>query len=877
MPVQVSAAALRQYAVCAQILAIEVEADPEPATSQLFHHIKNRQFPPSHSVTEPAGFPPSTVERSSYPLPDRPPLLVGRDEELAILAEKLIDPAVRLVTLVGPGGIGKSSAALWATRELSSRFRDGVAMVLLADTPTLSEAPITILRNLGLESRADSSPQAQLFTHLGEKQLLLILDNFEHLLPDTNLVVDLLRSCPHLTLLVTSRERLGLTGEWLLPLEALTYPAAAPKPDPDQSTAAWYSALELFQVCARRLQPAFRIDARNFDDVAHICRMVDGLPLAVEMAASWIRAVPVAVIAHEIQSNQGFLISTSRDRPARHHSIEAVLDHSWEMLSSGERSRLCQLTDFRGGFCVDAAAFVAGATPFHLLRLVDTSWIALSKSGRYSMHNLAQQYASEKARTYAVDRDEESYENVRLRHAQYYASHPVGKYAWHFSPTISEVRATITAELDNFTVAFRFALDYHCWAVVDALADSLWIAAYNWWSPEMEDLLSLAVSTLQRALNTQQEAHAVIEMALAKVLCTKGELINLTGEVQQSIALLTECRDILMRQSQSSGAPATLLPYVNTTLGNFHHDLGEFATARRYLDEALASYELDENAPGQRRAQLYLLLLLDRVGEFQRAEELACRIFGPTPSVPSAKRAGAERAYARILAQQGKYDEAWHILVDALGFTSSRWRSHALLQMGIVARGKGNNGQASQLLHEGLAIAREADDRPAMSDILAELGRTQLKMGDQERAGRHFAQSLQIAEEIDRARTIVVAQTGLGRVATAAGAFDLARTYFRKTVARNWEMGTLPDLMDALVGVAELALAEGRPDLAMDLLLPAETHCTAPHETRQQAQALRTAVYHPRTSQITKTTDERDSADLNRIVSAVEHYLRDSH
>src|SRR5262245_11067224 len=341
------------------------------------------------SATPPAGLPLRTEASLADHLPSPPTPFVGRSEEMALLRQRLDDPDCRLLTLVGPGGIGKTRLAVEAAHKQRAHFVHGAHFVSLA----LVNSPDLFLFAVGnvLEFLFDGqqAPIVQLINYVRDKRLLLLLDGFEHLLDAVPLLADLLAGAPHLKLFVTSRERLNLQGEWTLPIEGLDYPR-----DTGHDHFERYSAVQLFVQAARQSQPGFSLNS-DAPGVLHICQLVEGIPLAIELAAAWVRLLPCAQIAERLASSLDFLASPVRNAPERHRSLRVVFDHSWALLSSIEQTALAKLSVFRGSFDLEAAEAVGGASLLVVASLVDKSLLRTDSTGRYALHELLRQYAAE--------------------------------------------------------------------------------------------------------------------------------------------------------------------------------------------------------------------------------------------------------------------------------------------------------------------------------------------------------------------------------------------------------------------------------------------------------------------------------------------------
>lgn len=312
--------------------------------------------------------------------------LIGRDRELLELKRLLRER--RLVTLAAQGGMGKTHLAMQAALEVAHLYRDGAYFVALAGLEQAEQLPGRLLQEFGLKTLHD--PQQGLVEHLKGRQVLLVLDNFEQLLEAGEFLRALLQALPGLTLLVTSRERLGLAEEWVLPLEGL----ALPEGDADSP------AMRLLLQALRRVNPSLRLGPAELEAARRVCRAVEGLPLGLELAAAWAKVLSLGEIAEEIEKNLGFLRSPEGDeaRPERHRSLRAVFESSWQLLHPEEQRVLARLAVFRGGFDREGAAQVAGASVSGLLGLVNLSLVQRDPhhGGRYLMHELLRQFAHDK-------------------------------------------------------------------------------------------------------------------------------------------------------------------------------------------------------------------------------------------------------------------------------------------------------------------------------------------------------------------------------------------------------------------------------------------------------------------------------------------------
>jgi predicted ATPase len=391
--------------------------------------------------------------RPSTNLPSPMTAFLGRDPELAELTSMIEREDVRLVTLQGAGGTGKTRLAIEVARTELGRpvFHHGVFLVSLESVSKPNLVMPAIAEALGLDLGSDP-PLGQVMRYLGQRSMLLVLDNVEHVVGVAPDVGVLLEACPNLKVLATSRERLNLQAEWLVPIEGLAYPAA----DETDEAARHYDAVRLFALRAQQHDRGFRLTDDVLPHVLRICRAVEGLPLGLELAATWVHHLRIEEIADDVERGPDMLQADLRDIPQRHRSLRATFERSWSLLADHERTMLRSLSVFRGGFRREAAGAVVAATLPGLARLVDKSMLRATPAGRYDRHPQLLQFMIEH-----LERDPAEAARLRAAHAAYYLrflAERTGELVG--SDGVAAAVDALTEEFPNIRVAWAWAIEH---------------------------------------------------------------------------------------------------------------------------------------------------------------------------------------------------------------------------------------------------------------------------------------------------------------------------------------------------------------------------------------------------------------------------------
>lgn len=818
-------AALAQYEACRRALAQELDVEPTRETIALYERIR------------------AAASARRHNLPAQPTPFIGREKELAQVLGLLDDPTCRLLTLTGPGGIGKTRLALQAATARLEAFLEGVYFVSLTEASCIGSLVSAIADALHL-SLAGPNPQAQLVDYVREKQVLLILDSFEHLLPHpctkereesegAQLLAEILEKAPEVKLLVTSRERLNLRWEWCFQVEGLAYP--------DDPAEEWesYSAVQLFQKIASRVRRDWEHDRSA---IVRICQLVEGMPLGIELAAAWVQTRTCQEIAHEIEGNLGFLATSRQDVPDRHKSLRATFEHSWLLLTPLEQDALMKLSVFHGGFSRQAAEQVADAPQAILESLISKSLLHSAPPGRYDMHELLGQYAAEK-----LAAAPETQAAMCDRHCAYYLAF-LRRHGTDLTTTgAAQALLAIKTEIENVRMAW-------CWAAahtrLDEIERSLKSLArfYMLAGPyqEGEAAFRFAAEHVRKLVETPDSPHPVARAILSRLLTEQTRFLNGQGMYSQAIAVaqesitLTEIAALqaegylqwgqaLWYQRAYQAAQAQLeralalarsaqLPQVEADalncLGSICWHLSDYTGAGAYIEQALGIFR----NLGDRKGESESLMSFGRVCAYQddyagarNYFEQALRVFDEIGDRRGKSLALVDLGLACNL--QGDYTQARSCYQEALGISREigdrSGQGLVLINLGYVSDQLGDYAEAKACYQRTLRLSREIGDRQGESFALACLCLFSHHLGEDETACEYGQQALLIAQDIGNRHVQGYALTRLGHAlaglehwAKAADAYGQALTLRRELKQPNLAM-------EPLAGLARVALAQG--------------------------------------------------------------------
>lgn len=674
---------------------------------------------------------------------------VGRSVELGRIGELLEQDDCRLVCLVGPGGVGKTRLARRALRQHAAGFPAGAAFVPLEDLSSPGELGGQLARELGIAHGSAVEPLDSVIEFLRARRALLVLDNFEHLAAAAPRLAKLLDACPGVKILVTSRVRTGLPGEWLLPLEGL------PCPEPeDQDRIEAFDAARLFVKAARRFAPSLNpsVEAPSIVD---ICRQVEGLPLALEMAAAWTRFLTCEAIAAELRGGMELLRTVDETRPARHASIEAVFEQSWRLLTPIERGGLARLSVFRGGFTPEAAR--AAGTPLPILGALADKSLVRKDEARIFLHPLVQQMAAARLG------EEEARENAHAAHARYFHQ-LLAQLRGAVEGGDREALQRLDTELENCRVAWR-------WAATHARTD-----------------------------------------ALEKSATTLLHFCDHLGRHEEGLALMREALE-----SPGVAADPKCAALLASFAAHLAYRLDRYAVAEKDATRALATAHSTGQADAELQSLTVLGSLGFRLGRHADARRFFAKALKLTQASGALRKAAAMMANLALVEKAaGHHDESLRHLIESLaqyrGIGDAAGEALTLSNIGSLQVARGHLESARLHLTPALALSERHGLSYNRALILANLAELELKAGNHEAAQRHAVGGIELAEATGNRYLVSFLKLQFARFALRRGDLRGARSEIASAATLAIAIGQPTLLAECAACFGELLAAQGEKD-----------------------------------------------------------------
>jgi len=819
-----------QYQNNQRYLEDELGVDPSEETLALLEEIRRNAKENKALAARFSGYP------HNLPLEATP--FVGRKHEMIALTDSLSTPKSQCITLTGPGGIGKSRLALAVAREQLGLFEHGVFFVPLTSIDSAELLTTSIAEAIGFSFYSSQDPTTLLIDHLRQKQMLLVLDNFEHLLAvgdqAANLLPIILRNAPGVILLVTSRQPLNLRIEQIFELRGLNYPTGKDFTGINQlEEEIDYSAIRLFDQVASHVDSSFSIKD-HWESVIKICQMIEGLPLGIELSASWVRGFAPEKIASQIEQNLDFLATTMRDVPDRHRSIRSVFNHSWKLLSDEEKLILQKLTVFQGSFSREAAEEITGANSDQILSLIDQSLLQRTGKDRFEMHNLLRQFTAEK-----LAQEPNMSQTTRDAHSNYYAKLIQGQELSLHGYNPIEAQNKISVDIENIRASWKWASEHAKIKSLDRAVKGLgrYYDMRSWFA-EGREAFSRAANTLRAITQPKDEFLPV----LAKITNQLGWFEIQLGNYQAAISLI---EDILTELRTNDYLPE--LSGALNTMGSAVYELGKFDIATQYFQESLRTATRGKYLREVAFATNYLGNISRIQGKFSEANQFFER------SLKIHQTMEDEWGLAKVLnnlgsiaGASGDYVEAEEYFQESLlirrKLGDQSGIAGCLHNLSIIAYINEDFPKTKQLREECLAICREIGFAWGISSTLKHLGDVEKAQKNLAQAKIHYLESLAISEQAGDRRSIAFTLNGLGTLALLQKDFLEAEKFLKNALQTANDLELTPLTIDVLIGFAELWLEKAKYEPAYRLLGETLSQLGIEKQTQDKGEQLKTQI-----------------------------------
>ncbi len=857
--------ALALYNQCRQFLNDELGVEPDAETTTLFEQIKEGEL---------TAVPPRSAQTELHHFPTAHTPFIGRQQELDQIMTKLADPGCRVLSLLGPGGMGKTRLTLEIGQQLMdgpSIYRDGVYFISLVNVIDRDLLATTIAQRLDLRLEEQTTPRHQLLAYLRDKDMLLVFDNFEQIEDGASLVDEIVGKAPKVEILVTSREPLNIQVERRQMIGGIDVMGERSE------------AVELFQRSARRMVPSFNLHHDDKTAVMELSRLVDGMPLALELAAAWVRVMnPVDILA-ETKKSLDFLASPFQDLPERHQSVRVVLTQTWQLLSSRLQAILNQLALFPAGFSLKAAQhMLPELTKLDIATLLDRSLLRGLPQERYEMHELLRQFALGQA--------QQPEQRFQAQYSRYYLN-LVGQYEESlYGRNPQSAMPVIQAELAHIRQAWRWALALEQVEIlrtaVSGLSRFYHLAGLF---QEAQQLLLAAIETIQSWPKTAEttlllcELHAAASQFLGQIgqveaaieqaqtmrrLAEEIEAVNLvakahrlTGEWYRYQGRFAEAEAQLEKAIQSytlplpnrqvahalneigfihlnqSRYPAALEAFTqarqmyeeigdqtetSTTLGNIGYLFqlqSDFPQALEHLQQALAIAESIGYKQGIVKHSLGLGSVFLDQGEIEtsrktheRALKMAQGLGYLRGIITSLIQIGSTYFSEGKLPEAGQWFQRARTQAEAVGLRDLI--AQAVSKQATVFAVLGDYQAAIAHYEQAIQWWRELDNQTELGRNLSNLGNIYFRQGDPEQAIRYFESGLTVAQETGSQQVIAGTRLSLGNAHKQLGKYDRALSYYQQSLSLSEKFGLRSNVSNSIGSIGLIHYEQGNFDEA---------------------------------------------------------------
>lgn len=696
-----------------------------------------------HKSNRKGALPPTNLQRSDE-------VTIGRDAEINELNEFLVSNLQRVLTIIGPGGVGKTHLANHVALENLKHFSDGVYLISLSPSHSPDQIPQLIASAIGLPIYDPSDPLIQLINYLKERKILLVIDNFDTFTEYVTIIRKLIEDTDYLKIIITSRQNLQEKFGTILKLKGLSYPE-----EHISIAIEDYESIKLFIIRAKKVQSSFELTSVNKRYIADICKLLNGIPLAIELAASWTRLLSPREISREIRNSTDFLVSTEASHPDRHQSLKAIFEQSWRLLEQDERSALSKLSIFQNKFSREAATQVTEVPIQVLYRLVDKSLLQVI-DGDFNIYGVIRRYAARKYQ-------EQFNTTVLLRqnYIRYYVSLVEEQHQNLLGENQKVAIETFISEIDNISTAWLWSIKDQIFIKLTLFIDAL----YNFyeiigWINDGKSLFRQGLKGLIEGESNSPEYTGVLNLVRAKL----GAFCYRTGDYEEGIEYLNLSLKNLPPDT-SSNERAFILTY----LGAIFFQKGDFDQAENLLSESVRLYDNLDDSRGKAIALHHNALLKHTQGEKARAISLHKRSLSISESIN-----------------------------NQFGISIS------LNHIGVISLELGEFLEADINLRESLRIRENLKDIWGIARSHVGLGQLALQRGKIVSAEKHLDQALEIFEQISDSRGIATALINMAKIMEQKREYLQAKSLLARAIHLSVSIQAIPIALEALVNYANI-------------------------------------------------------------------------
>ncbi len=784
--------ALRQFEQCRDVLQAEFGIMPDAETIALVERIRHANATPPHVVPVPNG------------------AFIGRKTLRAYLQAQLDKSDCRLLTLTGMGGVGKTRLAIQIADERKGDYLNGIYFTSLTAASTQASIVDALIDALNFVASSNRPRKRQLLEHLQDREMLLILDNFEQIIDaGMPLIQEILERCPRLQLLVTSRERLHLGAEWRVAVGGITRRE---------------DAVALFLLHAQKQDRQWSQVDDDEVEIWEICQLIEGLPLGIELAAGALAYHSLGQISAEIRNNVNFLQSNQRDRESRHRTAYAIFRYSWELLSPEEQATFAQCACFRGGFSADAARAVINAHPAILHALVDKSLLQISASGRYHLHELLRQFAAGKVADRAAVAEKMGGYFLRFLREQYAAGWLGG----------------ISAEWDNIQAAWRWAIQHQRWDAHNDAIDALNQYCYR----QNRFQIGLELFTAAVAATTDKQTRP-------RLLIRQANFFVLMAQYDDAIAALQEAEQLLFH----ADAPVETAIYYQI-LGHIAAAKSDYVAARSAFQTSLAHCADVTSAHNPTYVRLLLVKPLYYLGDHAEALNLAQQVVAEFQAQgDDFYLARAQTRLADIMDKQGDWQGAEALLNQTLeqqrvlGDEVGMGKTYGLLADKAVWKDDFERG--IYYTEQSLAIHYRIGAPLSIAIQLGNLGTYYHELKQYDKAQSLYAESLRRSEQIGDRMGMVFTIQNMAELCEWQGEVAQAVTFWERALPIALDIQAEDRILHAIAGIAQTKILPQSPQRAYDLLHFVRHHPASVPETHRYLADSLSALQHDAASPLT--------------------------